>query len=309
MDLSSIESLHPAQPVPPAAFSDPDFLRVSEWLARAAQDPDVLVVGVPFGAGSISRARCDLLPAAVRTALARFSVWSSSHAVSLERLGVLDCGDVRTPDGVVAAQAVIAASVQDVMSQRRVPLVVIGGDNSITVGAARGVGADALLTFDAHHDCRDPAVRVTNGSPVRQLIEGGLTSVVQIGIHGFANSEANARWALDHKVHVILASRVHEHGISPAIDGALRILSGAQRIWVDFDIDVLDRAFAPAAPGALPGGLTPAHLEEAAFALGREPRVAGIDLVEVDPEADVADITVRAVCAVLLSYLAGVASR
>ena len=110
-------------------------------------------------------------------------------------------------------------------------------------------------------------------------------------------------------MHSILATRVLDFGIGQAVEGALRFLSGARRIWVDVDLDVLDRAFAPGAPAAMPGGLTPPMLKHAAFLLGREPRVAGIDLTEIDPSQDVAETTVRAACAIMLSYLAGVASR
>lgn len=306
MEDGRVKHLKPAPEPAVQAFEDPDFVRASAWLARAPEHPRALVLGAPFAGGSISKARCDLAPAAVRAALARFSVWSGDHAVSLEGLDVLDAGDVEPAESVEESQARIAEVLRALPD---VPTVVLGGDNSITVGAARGKGADALLTFDAHHDCRDPSRGATNGSPVRQLIEDGMSKIVQIGIGGFANSEANARWALDHKVHVILATRVLDFGIEPAVQGALRFLSGALRIWVDIDLDVLDRAFAPGAPAAMPGGLTPAMLKHAAFLLGRERRVAGIDLTEIDPSHDVAETTVRAACAVMLSYLTGVGSR
>jgi formiminoglutamase len=187
--------------------------------------------------------------------------------------------------------------------------VVLGGDNSITYGAARGAGADGLITFDAHHDCRDPARGPTNGTPVRQLIEGGLGRVVQVGIHGFANAEPLARWAREHGVSWFAPSEVRALGIDAVVLEAVARLEGAGRIWVDVDLDSLDRAFAPGAPGAMPGGLWPADLERAAYLLGRDRHVAGLDVVECDPTADVADVTVRAGCAVLLAFLAGVASR
>jgi arginase family enzyme len=310
VDLSAVPNLRPPPEPPRATFDDPDFVRASDWLARGDARPNVLVVGAPFAGGSISRARCDLAPAAVRAALARFSVWSSDDAISLEHLRALDCGDVEPESGVEQMQARVRGAVAALRGAAPdAPVVLLGGDNSVTVGGARGAGADGLITFDAHHDCRDPKVAVTNGSPVRQLVDGGIGPVVQIGIHGFANAEAHARWALDHKVHVILGSRVRDFGVRPAVEGALRFMSGARRIWVDFDLDVLDRAFAPGAPGALPGGLTPSQLCDAAYLLGKEPRVVGIDLVEADPESDVADATVRAAAAVMLRYLAGVASR
>lgn len=267
------------------------------------------MLGVPYGGASISGARCDLTPAAVRAALARFSVWSSDVAVSVEQLAAFDAGDLEPAADPVETQDRIAAVIEALRARADVPIVLIGGDNSVTVGGARGAAADGLLTFDAHHDCRDPAYGVTNGSPVRQLVEGGLTRVVQVGIHGFANSEANARWALDRKIHPISAARVHDEGMARTVQGARRMLGDARRVWVDVDLDVMDRAFAPGTSASMPGGLTPAHLEQAAFLLGQDDKVVGLDLTEVDPSTDVGETTVRTTCAVLLAYLAGVRSR
>src|SRR5439155_8754403 len=131
-------------------------------------------------------------------------------------------------------QGRIAEAVGALHLETGAPVVLIGGDNSITAGGARGVEADGLLTFDAHHDCRDPAVQVTNGSVVRQLVEGGLSNVVQIGIHGFANAEPHARWAQTNKVHVVEAHRVRNGGVGKAVAGGVRFLGKAERIWVDF---------------------------------------------------------------------------
>ncbi|HEX9775768.1 MAG TPA: arginase family protein [Actinomycetota bacterium] len=309
MDLASIDFLRPAPPVAALTAHDPDVVRAAEWLARSPDVPGAFVLGVPFAGGSISRAQCDLAPAAVRVELARYTVWSSDHGLSLEPLGVRDAGDVEAADGVEEMQLRVENVVRALLAQSDVPLVLIGGDNSVTVGATRGAQAGALLTFDAHHDCRDPARGATNGSPVRQLVEGGLTAVAQIGIHGFANAEPHARWAMDHRIHWVTADQVHGGGIDRALEGALRFLGHAERIWVDFDLDVLDRAFAPGAAAALPGGLLPANLERAAFTLGKNPRIVGIDIAEVDPAADVGAVTVRAACSILLAFLAGVASR
>jgi formiminoglutamase len=309
VDLGRIPHVRPAPAPEEPSFRDPDFVRAADWLARAPSDPALVVLGAPFGGGSISRARCDLTPAAVRRALASFSVWSSDRAISLEPFAALDAGDVEPDSDVEKTQQRIAEAVGFIHMETGAPVVLLGGDNSVTAGGARGVEADGLLTFDAHHDCRDPANGVTNGSVVRQLVDGGLTNVVQIGIHGFANAETHARWALEHKIHVVSADRVRGGSIGNAVAGGFRFLGNAKRTWVDFDMDVLDRAFAPGAPAAMPGGLMPHDLEEAAFLLGRERRVAGIDITEVDPERDHSDVTVRAACAVLLSYCTGVASR
>jgi formiminoglutamase len=309
VDLGRIPHVRPAPSPQEPSFRDPDFVRAADWLARAPETPGLVVLGAPFGGGSISRARCDLTPAAIRRALERFSVWSSDRAISLEPLAALDAGNVESDTDVEKTQQRIAEAVSFIHLETGAPVALLGGDNSVTVGGARGIEADGLLTFDAHHDCRDPANGVTNGSVVRQLVDGGLMHVAQIGIHGFANAEVHARWALEHRVHVVSADRVRGGSIGKAVAGGLRFLGNANRIWVDFDMDVLDRAYAPGAPAAMPGGLLPYELEEAAFLLGRERRVAGIDITEVDPERDPSEITIRAACAVLLSYCTGVVSR
>ena len=81
--------------------------------------------------------------------------------------------------------------------------MVIGGDNSLTrpaflgMGTARPEKAWGLLTLDAHHDCRPVTDGSANGTPVRELIEGGLRGdrVAQVGIHPFGNAGEHARWA------------------------------------------------------------------------------------------------------------------
>lgn len=309
MDLSGLPHLRPAGPPTAAPTADPDVPGAAAWLAAGSAEPGAIVLGIPYGGGSISRARTDLLPAALREALSRFTLWSSDAEVSLEDLAVADAGDIEPLQGVEAMQARIAAVVGGLRDRATVPLAAVGGDNSVTVGLVRGAGADGLLTFDAHHDCRDPASGPTNGSPVRQLVEGGLALVVQIGIHGFANGRRNALWAKEHGVRWFVAGTVRSAGIEGVLQDALGMLQDAERIWVDVDVDVLDRAFAPGAPASLPGGLAPADLERALYLLGRQPRVVGMDIVEVDPGADVASTTVRTACAVLLAFLAGVAER
>ncbi|MEO7803750.1 MAG: agmatinase family protein [Actinomycetota bacterium] len=296
--------------LPPPPLTDPDFFTAAHWLAGGGEEPALAVLGVPFSGGSISGGRMDVAPAAIREALLKFSSWSSDFEVNLQQLSVIDVGELEPAADVTGTQERLSEASAAIGQQADVPMVVLGGDNSITVGAARGMKADGLLTFDAHHDCRDPSRGFTNGTPVRQLVDEGLEHVAQIGIHGFANAEPHARWAREHGVNWFSADAVARRGVDSVLEEAMRtVLGSAKRIWVDFDIDVLDRAFAPGAPAAMPGGLSPADLTKAAFTLGRDRLVVGIDIVEVDPLADVSQITVRNACAVFLAFACGVASR
>lgn len=306
----------PADRPSPPSFVDPNFRRAADWLADGTEEhPGLLVVGAPYAGGSISRAHCDHAPSAVRRALERFSTYSSDFDTSLDRLRVFDIGDLpRAAVSVEDFQQYITEALAAIRAQTDAPIALIGGDNSITVGGFRGSGADGLMTFDAHHDVREwDEPGPMNGSPVRQLIEGGLAGsrVVQIGLHGFSNAEPYARYAAESGIVGITAHSARTIGIDAIVEEALMKLeaAGATSVWVDVDLDCLERAMAPAAPAAMPGGLTPADLERAAFRLGHSRVVTGLDITELDPTIDLAEVTVRTACSVLLAFACGVAIR
>ncbi len=298
-------------------MNDPHWPRASGWLAGASPEPLLVVAGIPSSVASITPSRARLAPAALRETLARFSVYHGEHGVDLRELPVRDLGDLDLDDGdLERAQGQIRAAAA------RIPegpvRVFFGGDNAITrplLAAAGGAGLHrvGLVTLDAHHDARVLDDGPTNGTPVRGLIEEeGLpgANVVQIGIHTFANSPRYRAWCEERGVTVITLRQVEEHGVRDAVRRALEHLDGrCDRIYVDFDLDVLDRAFAPACPGARPGGMAPRDLFEAAFLLGRHRKVDAADLVEVDPTADPDGRTLDAMALTFLSFAAGVASR
>jgi formiminoglutamase len=285
----------------------------------------VAVLGVPIRLGSISGGRFDLAPAAVRGALGRFSVWDGER--DLRQIGARDLGDLDVADSTPAdAFDTISEGVAEARDGTTTGVVVLlGGDNSITRPGVRGIapvrsadgrldpGLDrvGLLTFDAHHDLRDTEAGMLNGNPVRALLEDGLPgrNIVQVGIQPFANSPDHAAVAREAGITVVTADDVRDRGMRVVVAEALRRLDPTDAVYVDLDVDVLDRAFAPARPGARPGGLTPGELQTAARACGAHPKVAGIDLVEVDPERDVADSTVLATASFLLAFAGGLATR
>ncbi len=296
-------------PVP----DDPDFVRAAQWLAAGTdEEPAAVVLGIPFSSLSLSGAKCDLFPRELRKSLWTFSTFAAEHDVDLQKLAVMDLGDLMIPDDIDGA----LARIEEAAARLRTgsPVVFIGGDNSITAPAMLGsVGNEGgLITFDAHHDLRDyKRDGLSNGSPVRVLIDSGVKgdAIWQIGIKDFANSKAYSELAESEGIHVVGSTNVRSDGIGPAVREALDDLGDRAGIYIDFDLDVVDRALAPGAPAAQPGGLFPADLLEAAFICGTHRQVRAIDLVEVDPERDVAGSTVRLAALVLLSFLAGVAGR
>lgn len=252
---------------------DPLWPRAGSWPAPVpGERADVALAGIPTHTRSLSPTQAHLTPAAVREALRRYSV----HTAGLR---VVDAGDAPDPDEVDAAPWVAAVEAG--------LLIAIGGDNSATVPVARGRGATGLVTLDAHHDIRDG---ISNGSPVRQLIESGVQKVVQIGIEPLANSREYAQRAADLGITVVLRDELRRRPLDDVMAEALELAgSGGRTVHVDLDVDVCDRSVAPACPASVPGGISAIELRTAARIAGLHPDVVSIDLTEVDAAADTPD--------------------
>ena len=275
-------------------------------------DPvDVTVVGVPAHRTSLSPTGAGRTPNAVRAALWRYSTHAPTRQVDVGSLRVRDLGDRVDPDAdEPGTQELVAAT-----TSASALTVLLGGDNSITFAGAMGaLGVDlsraGLVTLDAHHDVRDG---VSNGSPVRRVVEAGLDPrrIVQVGIADFANSAAYAKRVADWGVRVMTVDDVRRRGMTAAMRDALEIAGRAGGpLYVDVDVDVCDRSVAPGCPASVPGGLAAHELREAAFLAGLNQQVTAIDVVEVDATADAPDQrTVRLAALCVLEACAGVARR
>ncbi|HEY8672874.1 MAG TPA: arginase family protein [Candidatus Dormibacteraeota bacterium] len=296
-------------------------MNAREWLDQEAGTPAVVLLGAPISKASISPVQSWTTPSAFREALVRFPTWDAEHGIDIAELEARNLGDVIGDRDDVDARAahdrIRVAS--EAAALTGAVVVIVGGDNSLTRPAMHGVMAakpDAgwgLLTLDAHHDCRPATAGSRNGTPVRELIEAGLPGdrVVQIGIHPLGNAREHADWARAQGVHVFPLDAVRKDGIDAVVGSALSLLRDRELecLYVDFDIDVVDRAFAPACPASLPGGMAPHDLLHAAFLLGAASEVCAADLCEVDANADVNGITVRLAAATFVSFCSGVASR
>ena len=290
---------------------DPRWPRASAWLAAGRRPADLAVLGVPTHLTSISPTGAAATPAAIRAALARYSTYAPTHGIDLASVQAFDAGDVVDPD---LDEAAVIDRARAAAAGSRL-LVALGGDNSLTYGVALGVwGEDAdsagLVTLDAHHDLRDG---VSNGSPVRRLVEAGLagTRVVQVGIADFANSADYAARAREYGITVISRGALRTRPMADAMTEALAIAaSGGGPVHVDLDVDVCDRAAVPGCPAAAPGGISADDLRQAAFLAGRSPVVASLDITEIDATADAPDLrTVRLGALLVLEAACGLALR
>lgn len=266
-------------------------------------DMDATLIGVPAARTSLSPTSADKTPAAIRAALKRYSLAHSNPEVDLTKLHLVDAGDVTSPD---SSEALTISEILERAKKTKL-LIALGGDNSITYSVAHATGAQGLITFDAHYDLRDG---MSNGSPVRRLIEAGLSGkrVVQIGIADFSNSPEYAVRARDLGITVVHRSQLRGAKIDDIWQRALSI--AGENVHVDFDMDVCDRATVPACPAAAPGGISGDELRQFAFLAGKSKAVNSIDITEIDAMRDSADErTVRLAALAILEALAGLSLR
>lgn len=284
------------------------------WRAIAdliGDEGEVALLGAPMAAGSVTPGRCDLAPAALRRALQRFSTYDLETGDEID-LSVRDLGDVPV-EGLSPTEAFrpILDAVRRAVAAHELTML-IGGNNAVTRPAAHGLGLPlervGLITLDAHFDMRDTAAGPTNGNPVRCLLEDGLPgrNIVQIGLAPFANTRRMHEDAIAAGAAIFTISECIEDGIFEILDDALERLSHTEALVVDFDIDVIDRAQLPGAPGARPGGMPAQMFFDAARYLAARPEVRLADLTEFDPSLDVSDISAltagRWACEILAGY-------
>ena len=283
---------------------DPLWPRAASLFSQQSENKaDVTLVGVPASRTSLSPSSAHETPNAIRQALLRYSTAHSDSQVNLEKVSLRDAGDVTSPDG---DEAGAIAQLKSIAAKSSL-LIALGGDNSITYSGVQATQSTGLITLDAHYDLRDG---VSNGSPVRRLIEAGLSGkkVVQIGIADFSNSPEYAKRAKDLGITVIPRSELRSKSVKEI--WALALSVAGDKVFVDFDMDVCDRSVVPACPAAAPGGISADELRQFAFLAGSSPSVIGADITEIDATKDSADErTVRLAALVVLELAAGFSTR
>ncbi len=286
---------------------------LSELLVDDAGVP-IGLVGAPLAAGSVTAGACDKAPALLRQTLKRIGRYSIETGDSLFT-PIHDCGDVELA-GLTIEQATapirdaVAASLKD-----HALTLVAGGNNAITRPAVLALDMPpetlGLITLDAHFDMRELDDGLSNGNPVRALMKDGLPgrNIAQIGLASFANTAKMHRDALDAGNLVVSIEEVRRDGIEKSVDRAMDHMAHADAIVLDCDIDVIDRAQMPGAPGARPGGMQVSDFFWAVRRIAGDHRVRIIDLTEWDPSLDPTDLSALTAARWVAECVAGFENR
>jgi agmatinase len=286
---------------------------------------DVVIVGAPFDGGTSHRSGARFGPSAIRQACylahdgSRPSLALGTDA--LRDLRVVDAGDVEMFSGdIQRSLQLLQQAVTAVATAGAIP-VVLGGDHSITwpdvtgVAAHHGHGRVAVVHFDAHADTGDIEFGSLygHGQPMRRLIESGAARgdrFFQIGLRGYWPGPETLAWMATQGMRSYEMSEIGARGLDHCLDEVFgQATDDCDGIFLSVDVDVVDPGMAPGTGTPEPGGLTGRQLLDAVRRVCLELPVVGVDVVEVAPAYDHADVTALLGNRIVLEALSATARR
>jgi agmatinase len=288
-------------------------------------DSTAVIVGAPFDGGATHRPGARFGPQAIRSADYLPHDGSRPHLAlhvdPLRELAVTDAGDVEMPPGEIERSLdALRAAVGTVAGAGKIP-VVLGGDHSIALPDVQGVarhvgwGRVAVVHFDAHADTGEGqwGSLYGHGTPMRRLVESGAVRgdrFLQIGLRGYWPGPDTLAWMAEQGFRSYEMTEVVARGLDACLTEAFAIATDdCDGVFLSVDVDVVDPGMAPGTGTPEPGGLTSRQLLDAVRRCALELPVVGLDVVEVAPAYDSAEVTAFLANRVVLEALSGIAAR
>ncbi|MEO1052738.1 MAG: agmatinase [Bacteroidota bacterium] len=268
-------------------------------------DADIAVLGIPYDEATAMRPGSRQAPRAIRDASGRFGFLgrgkNSKGFYDINRdkqimqgVRIVDCGDA---DTIYFSQDrnfdIIYNKVKAILSKGALP-VVLGGDHSISYPVLRAYEDFEPLTIiliDAHLDYKDHimGLKYTNNSPFRRAIElGFVKQIISFGIRGIKSTNVDVQESRDHGNLVFSNYDVFDQGVDKLLE---QLPASIGNYYVSIDIDGLDPSIAPGTESPEAEGLTFTQVKHIAQGLSKKGKLVGLDLVEVNPYLDHAELT------------------
>jgi agmatinase len=291
------------------------FMRLQH--STVTQGADFAVIGVPFDTGSTYRVGARFGPQAIRAV----SSILRPHNIALDvcvfdHCSGVDCGDLPVNPGYIEdSYQRIEQSLTPLLRDGAVPIL-MGGDHSITLPELRALtkktGPVALVQFDSHLDTGDEYFghRYNHGTVFRRAVEEGLLLVdhsIQVGIRGSVYSRDDLEGSRKLGLEVLPAFECRQIGLDE-VTRRIRERVGNAKVFVSFDIDFVDPAYAPGTGTIEVGGFTSWEALRLVHGLDGM-NFVGFDLVEVLPAYDPTEITALLGATIMFEFLSLLALR
>lgn len=285
---------------------------------------DAVIIGAPYDGGTSYRSGTRFGPMAMRGTDYIPHDGTRPHLAlgvdPFKDLKIKDAGDICTPPtDITKSLKAIEDDVYKIAKADTIP-VVLGGDHSITYADVQAVAKAhdkkriALVHFDAHPDTADTELGEQHGHGqwVRRLLETNLvkgSDFIQIGIRGYWPDNDVLRWMHNQGMRAYGMPEIEDRGVMPCINEIIEYVnSNCDGMFLSLDVDVCDPAFVPGTGTPEPGGFLSREVFAAVRKLSLECNVVGMDVVELCPAYDSADISALFANRVVLECLSGVAA-
>lgn len=252
------------------------------------------VYGIPFDATNISRTGANYGPRGIRDVSCQFLTFNATLEFDLlTALNPVDTGDCDIALGNTAKTFERAeADLGTILASGALP-VTLGGDHSVTIPAVRAISNQyddpGLILIDMHLDTApDVGGELLNHCcPVTRAVDAGFdpAKIALVGISGWMNPKTELAYCKEHGITIIWLEEIWERGAKWAADRAREIAGAGDGIYLSFDVDSLDGAYAPGTCCPSPGGLTSREAIELVRGASSE-GLLGVDISEVAPSLD-----------------------
>lgn len=253
---------------------------------KTYQEADYVILGVPFDVTSTYRVGARFAPLAIREASLNIETYSFRAGIDIENLRMHDLGDLHVTGDATETLKRVEKVVKELLDAKKVAAS-IGGEHTVTLGAARAVGKGvAIIDFDAHLDTRNEYMnlKVSHTTFMRRISEQVRPAkIVEVGTRAVCKEELD--YAKKAGISFITAAQVRKDGAEQTSKKIDKLLASTKKVYLTVDMDVLDPAFAPAVQNPEPDGLCTHHLYDLLSGVCDE-RIVAFDVVEVAPHYD-----------------------
>jgi len=276
------------------------FLDVSRTLAESRY----VVFGAPMDLTGTYRRGSRFAPTTIRRASQYMESYSLRSKLEGDEAPICDLGDLKGSDEVEEWIEEIEALLREVSQLQRVPIM-LGGEHTITLGAARAFEKAAIISFDAHLDLRDEFLgrRISHATFLQRVKEERKNrAIIVLGVRALSKEEMS--YAEGERIGYLTSREIIEENITETLKKVSELVPEGYPLYLTVDMDVLDPSEAPAVCNPAPEGISVTALLDLLHGLCFRSRVLGLDLCEVTPYYDSGLTSIQAAKVLLEAILA-----
>jgi len=262
---------------------------VFSGMQKTFEEAKYVIFGVPFDATSSYRTGARFGPNAIRQASLNIETYSFRSGIDVEDLDIYDAGDLHVSPDAAKTVDMTRLVVEDILAAGKIPIV-LGGEHTITLGVAKGLGSKAaktaVVSFDAHLDLRCEFLGSTlSHTTFMQLISEEVkpAKIVEVGTRSVCKEEL--AYAKKAGIDFFTSQQIIKQGSLLIGEQLKENLLPYENLYLTVDMDVLDPAFAPAVQNPEPEGITTSNLLDLVCELC-DKRLVGFDVQEIVPSYD-----------------------